>query len=225
MRRNMLVAGAAAAVIAAACSDSSSAPKQPSTTDWSGAVIEVAGSNPNAHGELRGEVLDSSVSADPAKATPIPGATVVLNLKIQVPPATSHDTATTTVTKVGEVVTDANGRFLVTSIPEGDYYVTAAPPANAPYYSNATWAFASSGSAERDAIIYLPRKLGVPPVDSGPHVPVDSGVPPIGHPIDPPIDSMPGVPPVSPPVSPPVDTMPAPPPPVSPPSNPPPDSL
>src|SRR5450432_3826835 len=217
MRRNMLFAGAAAAAIAAACSDSSSAPKQPSATDWSGAVIEVAGSNPNAHGELRGEVLDSTVSLDPAKATPIPGATVVLNLKILVPPATSHDTATTTVTKIGEVVTDANGRFLVTAIPEGDYYVTASPPADEPYYSNATWAFASSGSAERDAIIYLPRKFGVPPVDSGPHVPVD---PPIDHPIDPPIDSMPVVPPVNPPV----DTMPAVPP-VSPPSNPPPDSL
>jgi len=212
MRRNMLFAGAVAAVIAAACSDSSSAPKQPSTTDWSGAVIEVAGSNPNAHGELRGEVLDSTISLDPAKATPIPGAMVVLNLKILVPPATSHDTATTTVTKIGQVVTDANGRFLVTAIPEGDYYVTAAPPANEPYYSNATWAFASSGSAERDAIIYLPRKLDGPPVDSS--------APPIGHPIDPPIDSMPALPPVSPPV----DTMPAVPP-VSPPSNPPPDSL
>lgn len=223
MRRNVLFAGAAAAVVAVACSDSS-APKQPSATDWSGAVIEVAGSNPNAHGELRGEVLDSSVSADPAKATPIPGATVVLNLKILVPPATSHDTATTTVTKIGEVVTDANGRFLVTSIPEGDYYVTAAPPASEPYYSNATWAFASSGSAERDAIIYLPRKLDVPPVDSAPHGPDD----PIGHPIDPPIDSMPAAPPVNPPVSPPVDTMPVVPPvspPSNPPSNPPPDSL
>jgi hypothetical protein len=217
MRRNWLFGGAAAAVVALACSDSSYAPKQASKTDWSGAVIEVAGSNPNAHGELRGEVLDSTVSVDPTKATPIPGAIVVLNLKIQVPPATSHDTATTTVTKIGEVVTDANGRFLVTSIPEGDYYVTAAPPANEPYYSNATWAFASSGSAERDAIIFLPRKLGVPPVDSGPHVPVD---PPIGHPIDPPIDSMPSVPPVSPPV----DSVPVAPP-VSPPSNPPLDSL
>ena len=217
MRRNWLFGGAAAAVVALACSDSSYAPKQASKTDWSSAVIEVAGSNPNAHGELRGEVLDSTVSVDPTKATPIPGAMVVLNLKIQVPPATSHDTATTTVTKIGEVVTDANGRFLVTSIPEGDYYVTAAPPANEPYYSNATWAFASSGSAERDAIIFLPRKLGVPPVDSGPQVPVD---PPIGHPIDPPIDSMPSVPPVSPPV----DSVPVAPP-VSPPSNPPVDSL
>ena len=182
MRHIMLIGGVAAAVIEASCSDSTAALK--STTQWSGAVIQVASGNPNAHGELRGIVVDSSTGLDPATATPIPGATVVLNLKITVPPATSHDTATTTVTKVGEVVTDSNGRFLVTSIPEGDYYLVATPPANEPFYSNTTWAFASSGSNASEAVIYLPRKLGGPPNDS---------TPPTGHPIDPPIDSMPPV--------------------------------
>ena len=180
MRRIVIMSAAAAAVIAAACSDASSAPKQASTTNWSGAVIEVAGSNPNAHGELRGIVVDSTSGLDPSKATPIPGATVVLNLKVTVAPSAPGDTAYTTVTKIGEVVTDQNGRFLVTSIPEGDYYLQATPPANASFYSNATWAFVSSGSNQADAVIYLPRKLGGPPVDS---------IPPIGHPIDPPIDS------------------------------------
>jgi hypothetical protein len=183
MRHIMLIGGVAAAVIMAGCSDSSAAPKEKST-QWSGAVIQVAGGNPNAHGELRGVVVDSSTGLDPSTATPIPGATVVLNLKIIVPPATASDTATTTVTKVGEVVTDENGRFLVTSIPEGDYYLVATPPADEPFYSNTTWAFASSGSSQSEAVIYLPRKLGGPPTDS---------VPPIGHPIDPPIDSMPPV--------------------------------
>jgi hypothetical protein len=182
MRHIMLIGGVAAAVIMAGCSDSSAAPKEKSA-QWSGAVIQVANGNPNAHGELRGVVVDSSTGLDPSTATPIPGATVVLNLKITVPPATASDTATTTVTKVGEVVTDENGRFLVTSIPEGDYYLVATPPAYEAFYSNTTWAFASSGSSQSEAVIYLPRKLGVPP----------DSVPPIGHPIDPPIDSMPPV--------------------------------
>jgi hypothetical protein len=184
MRHIMLIGGVAAAVITAGCSDSSAAPKQKSTTQWSGAVIQVASANPNAHGELRGVVVDSTTGLDPSTATPIPGATVVLNLQMVVPPGTASDTATITVTKVGEVVTDSNGRFLVTSIPEGNYYLVATPPANEAFYSNTTWAFASSGSSQSDAVIYLPRKLGGPPPDS---------MPPISHPIDPPIDSMPPV--------------------------------
>ena len=172
MRRIVFMSAAAAAVMAAACSDSSSAPKQPSKTEWSGAVIEVAGSNPNAHGELRGIVVDSTSGVDLSKATPIPGATVVLNLKVTIAPSAPGDTAYTTVTKVGEVVTDANGRFLVMSIPEGDYYLRATPPANESFYSNATWAFVSSGASQGDAVIYLPRKVGGPPIDS--IQPVDS---------------------------------------------------
>ena len=175
MRRMMLVAGVAAAVLAVGCSDSS--PTQAASTDWSGAVIKVATENPDAHGELRGVVLDSAGASDPSEDLPIAGATVVLNLKVSVPPTSPNDTATTTVTMVGQVVTDANGRFLVTSIPEGDYYVVATP-ADETHYSGATWAFASTGSSERDATIYLPRKSVVPQPDS-------SGT---GHPIDPPMD-------------------------------------
>jgi Prealbumin-like fold domain len=166
MRRLMIVGATAAAVIAAACSDSATAAKQESPSNWSGAVIEVAASNPNAHGEVKGVVLDSGSKLDPSTAKPIAGATVTLNLKVTVPAGTAgNDTAYTSVTKVGEVTTDANGRFLVTSIPEGDYYIAATSP-DAAHYDNATWAFASSGGAEKDAVIYLPIKLGVPPVDS-----------------------------------------------------------
>lgn len=165
MRRMMLLGAAAAAMVAIACSDSSSAPTQ-QTNAWSGAVIEVAKTNPNAHGELRGIVVDSTESLDPAKATPIAGATVVLNLKIVVPPGGANDTAITTVTQVGSVVTDAQGRFLVTSIPEGDYFLVATPPAGSPYYGNSTWTFVSSGNTQGDAVIYLPRQLGSPPPDS-----------------------------------------------------------
>jgi len=174
MRRMMLIGGVAAAVLAAGCSDSS--PTRASSTDWSGAVIKVAAQDPNAKGELRGVVLDSAGAQNSDDAAPIVGATVVLNLKVNVPPATPNDTATTTVTMIGQVLTDANGRFLVTSIPEGDYYVVATP-ADETHYSGATWAFASTGSSERDATIYLPRK-DVTGADS-------SG---IGHPIDPPMD-------------------------------------
>ncbi len=87
---------------------------------------------------------------------------------------------------------------------------------DATYYDNATWAFASTGTAEHDAVIYLPRKLGTR-VDSIPYGPDD----PIGHPIDPPIDSItpPGLP-VNP--NPPVDSVPAP---LPPPATPPIDSL
>jgi hypothetical protein len=215
MRRVMFVGAAAAAVIAAACSDSATAPKQSSTSQWSGAVIEVAGANPNAHGEIKGVVLDSGSKLDPSNTTPIPGSTVTLNLKVTVA-ATGNDTAYTTVTKVGQVVTDANGRFLVTSIPEGDYYIAATSP-DAAHYDNATWAFASTGAAEHDAVIYLPTKFSSPPVDSLPHGPDDPPPPP-------PIDSItpPGLP-TNP--NPPVDTLPTPAPPTSPPTTPPVDSL
>jgi hypothetical protein len=181
MRQTRLVIGAVAALLGVACSDSTSAPAS-KTSDWSGAVIKVAATDPNAKGELRGVVVDSSTGLDPSTATPIPGATVVLNLKVTMQPGSGgSDTAWTTVTKVGEVVTDANGRFLVTSIPGGDYYLVASPPANQPFYSNSTWAFVSSGNNDAEAVIYLPRELGTPP---------DSGGTPGGHPIDPPIDSM-----------------------------------
>jgi len=173
MYRIALLSGVAVALLATACSDSSSAPKQQS--DWSGAVIKVATSNPNAKGELRGIVVDSTSGLDPSTATPIAGATVVLNLKVTMPPGSGgSDTAWTTVQKVGEVVTDANGKFLVTDIPQGDYYLVATPPANAPFYDNSTWAFVSSGSNQADAVIYLPRKLGTPPSDSIPIEPPDS---------------------------------------------------
>lgn len=182
MRHTRLVSGAVAVLLGVACSDST-AVKASKGSDWSGAVITVAAQDPNAKGELRGIVVDSSTGLDPSTATPIPGATVVLNLKVTMQPGTGgSDTAWTTVTKVGEVVTDANGRFLVTAIPEGDYYLAASPPANQPFYSNSTWAFVSSGSNDAQAVIYLPRKLGSPPDSSG----TLPGLPPI----DPPIDSM-----------------------------------
>jgi hypothetical protein len=182
MRHTRLVIGVVAAVLGVACSDSTSV-QGAKKSDWSGAVIKVASTDPNAKGQLRGVVVDSTTGLDPSTATPIPGATVVLNLKVTMQPGSGgSDTAWTTVTKIGEVVTDANGRFLVTSIPEGDYYLAASPPANEPFYSNSTWAFVSSGSNDEEAVIYLPRELGTPP-DS-------SGGTPIGHPIDPPIDSM-----------------------------------
>jgi hypothetical protein len=194
MRRLMFVGGAAAVVIAAACSDSSTAPKEASTNQWSGAVIQVAGTNPNARGELRGVVLDSESVVNVSTSKPMAGVTVVLNLKVTVPPGTPNDTATTTVTKVGQVVTDAQGRFLVTSIPEGDYYLAATSPDQS-HYDNATWAFVSSGSAQADAVIYLPHKVASTPIDS---------LPGTGHPTNPnpPIDS----------VTTPPDTLPAPPP-------------
>ncbi|HMI58190.1 MAG TPA: hypothetical protein VK511_09080 [Gemmatimonadaceae bacterium] len=177
MYRSTLIGGAAAVLLAIACSDSSSAPKKQS--DWSGAVIKVAASNPNAKGELRGIVVDSTSGLDPSDATPIAGATVVLNLRVTMQPGTGgSDTAWTTVEKQGEVVTDADGKFLVTDIPEGDYYLQASPPANAPFYDNSTWAFVSSGNNQADAVIYLPRKLGTPPGDSLPG--------PTGPPIEPP---------------------------------------
>lgn len=93
------------------------------------------------------------------------------------------DTAWTTVQKVGEVVTDASGRFLVMDIPEGDYYLVATPADGNMYYGNSTWAFVSSGSSTKDAVIYLPRKLDTLPIDS-------SSVPPHMPPDDQPIDSM-----------------------------------
>jgi hypothetical protein len=204
MRRLIVFGGVAAAMVAIACSDSTAAPKAESTKQWSGAVIEVAKTNPNAHGELRGIVIDSTESLDPTKATPIAGATVVLNLEVVVHPNGLDDTASTTVTKVGEVVTDAQGRFLVTSIAEGSYYLVATPPAGSKYYGNSTWAFVSSGSTQADAVIYLPRQLPAPPVDTLPKGPDDP--PPPSSP--PPSDTLTTPPPIAPPTQPaPPDSM------------------
>lgn len=152
MRRIVLIGGAAAAMVAAGCSDSS--PTR-APTQWSGAVITVAAQNPNAHGELRGVVMDSAGALDPSQQIPLPGVTVELYLRSVVQ---GPDTTTLITDKVGQAVTDANGRFLVTAIPDGDYLITATPPANEPYFSGATLAFVSSGGAQRDATIYLPRK-------------------------------------------------------------------
>jgi hypothetical protein len=191
MRLTPLIGGGIAALVVAACSDSTAVyiDKIP---NWSGAVITVAATNPNAKGELRGVVVDSASLSDPSHAIPIAGATVVLNLKVTVQPTGPNDTAWTTVTKVGEVVTDANGRFLVTSIPEGDYYLVATPPANETFYSNSTWAFASSGSNSSDVVIYLPRRLDPPPPDSTVlPPPTDStGTGPVTPPNPAPVDSM-----------------------------------
>ncbi|HEV7703974.1 MAG TPA: hypothetical protein VGO46_06755 [Gemmatimonadaceae bacterium] len=184
MHRITLIGATAAALLAIACSDSSSAPRQ--QTDWSGAVIKVAASNPDAKGELRGIVVDSTSGLDPSQATPIPGATVILNLKVTMHAGTGgSDTAWTTVEKQGEVVTDADGKFLVTNIPEGDYFLQASPPPNTAFYNNSTWAFVSSGNNSADAVIYLPRKLSSqPPTDS---IPTDTLPPaPPGPPIEPP---------------------------------------
>ncbi|MEP7066109.1 MAG: hypothetical protein ABI889_08770 [Gemmatimonadota bacterium] len=181
MRHTRLIGGTAAVLLTVACSDSTGT--SGNVSKWSGAVIKVAAENPNAKGELRGIVvaLDSSAGTDSSKGTPVPGSTVVLNLKVTVRPATGTDTAWTSVKKIGEVVTDANGRFLVTAIPEGDYYLEATPPVNEPFYGSATWAFVSSGSNGSDAVIALPRR---DPSAGG------EDPPPINHPIDPPIDSM-----------------------------------
>ncbi len=178
MRRTPLIGGVAALLLASACSDATRS--QPSN-NWSGAVIKVAANDPTANGELRGIVIDSSTGLDPSTATPIPGATVVLRLKVTIQPTSPHDTAYTTVEEVGQVVTDAHGRFLVTSIAPGEYSLVASPPANLPFYSNSTWAFVSSGSSTADAVIYLPREIVTSPDSTLP--------PPTGHPIDDPMNS------------------------------------
>ena len=128
MRYTRLIGGAAAILIGVACSESTSAPGS-KASDWSGAVIKVAAADPNAQGELRGVVVDSILVTrsehghadsrrDGRTQPPDYGAAW-----------TGSDTAFTTVTKIGEVVTDANGRFLVTSIPQGQYQLVASPPA------------------------------------------------------------------------------------------------
>lgn len=186
MRRMMLIGGAAVAVIAIACSDSSSGPNGDSTKQWSSAVIQVSKTDPNAIGEIRGIVLDSTESLDPAKATPIAGASVVIsNLRVKLPDG-PDDTLDIT-SGFGPVVTDAQGRFLVTNAQGGNYFIVVTPPAGSPYYRNSTWTAVSTEHPQADAVIYLPRQLGTPPVDSLPTGPT----PPIAPPTQPaPPDSM-----------------------------------
>ena len=149
MRYTRLVSAAAAVLLGVACSDSTGTPASKSS-DWSGAVIKVAATirmrreSCAAWSWIRRRVWIRArrhrfrvrrwCSTSRSQCRPVTG---------------GSDTAWTTVTKIGEVVTDANGRFLVTSIPPGDYYLAASPPANEPFYSNSTWAFVSSGNNDR----------------------------------------------------------------------------
>ena len=128
---------AAALLFAVACSDSTGASK---ALDWSGAVIKVAAENPNAKGELRGVVVALDSSQTLSNAIPIQ-VQRWCHLKVTVQPATPSDTAWTTVRK--SVSGDGCGQPLRADLDSDDYYVEASPPANEPFYSSATQAFAS----------------------------------------------------------------------------------
>lgn len=202
MRRMMLVGAVAAAVMAIACSDSSSGPNGDSSNQWSSAVIQVAKTDPDANGEIRGIVLDSTESVDPAKATPIAGASVTIsNLRVKLPD--DPDDTLDITSGFGTVVTDAQGRFLVTNAQAGNYLIVVTPPAGSLYYRNSMWAAVSTMHPQADAVIYLPRRLGSPPPDSVPTGPVPP--PPPSSP--PPSDTLPtdsvSPPPVVPPTQPP----------------------
>jgi hypothetical protein len=128
MKRFMLVGGLLALTISTGCSSSEGVTTQPPivtlpTGPWSNSELKVSPNDPTAQGTIFGIVVDSVGGGDPTHETPIAGASVVLGSMM--PPAASGQGSSTAIAVIGHVVADASGRFVITSVPKGYYYVGA----------------------------------------------------------------------------------------------------
>lgn len=158
MPRIMSIGGVAVWMMAVGCSDSSSITNQPPRAQqpaapWSNAVLNVSPQNPASRGVIRGRVVDSTGAADPSHYVSIAGATITLG-SMAPPPEAGH-ARSLAILVLGTVVTDANGRFLITALPNGYYYLGAAPP-DGTHSMGSTNADLRSGN-ETDVTIYLAR--------------------------------------------------------------------
>jgi hypothetical protein len=128
MQRFMLVGGFLALTIAVGCSRSDGAVTRPPTLQvpteqWSDSVLKLAPNDPAAAEMILGIVVDSSGGGDPSHETPVAGASVTLGSMM--PPPASGQARSTAIEVLGHLVADADGRFLITSVPRGYYYLGA----------------------------------------------------------------------------------------------------
>lgn len=158
MARTMLIGGVAVWMMAVGCSGSSSMTNPPPRTQepempWSNAVLNVSPQDPASRGVIRGRVVDSTGAADASHYAPIAGATITLGS--MAPPADAGQARSLAIRVVGTVVADADGRFLITALPNGYYYLGAEPP-DGTHSMGATNADMRAGNMT-DVTIYLAR--------------------------------------------------------------------
>lgn len=116
--------------------------------------LAVAPGDPAANGTVRGEVrgwLENGQGTEP-----VPAAEVDVYYMEPDPDAPS-DTVLYRRRLVGTVVTGADGRFELTSVPEGQYYLVVAPPADSPYLPGTEWGMTAPATGVIDVTILLVR--------------------------------------------------------------------
>jgi hypothetical protein len=112
---------------------------------WSDSVLTVDTLDANEHGELRVVVLDS------ASRLPVAGAGVTLGSEQG--PAESGHARSTAILVLGNVVADGEGRLLVSELPGGYLYLSAARAGAAG--SERAVSFAFSHDEKRDITIVV----------------------------------------------------------------------
>src|SRR5450432_307651 len=158
MSRTLLIGGVTVWMMTVGCSDSSSITNQPPraqqpATPWSNSVLNVSPQDPASRGVIRGQVVDSTGAADPSHFAPIAGATITLGS--MAPPPDAGQARSMAIRVLGTVVTDADGRFLITALPNS-YYSLGAEPPDGTHLMGATNADLRAGN-ETEATIYLAR--------------------------------------------------------------------
>jgi hypothetical protein len=117
-------------------------------------TLAVAPGDPQAHGTVRGEVDGWNEGGN--GTAPVAGVRVWIWHRVPDPTA-PPDTVLFVRQLVGNLITGADGRFELTSVPEGEYDLAAIPPADSPFYPAQDFAMTAPGTGAIDQTILLVR--------------------------------------------------------------------